>query len=70
MSISPAAGPWQKQKKMAAIFEQEGVDYIHLSSGTLESKSFTFPDKTDQILPEAQGVKSAVNIPVICPQHS
>jgi len=63
----PGGRTLEETQKMAAIFEQEGVDYIHLSSGTLESKSYTFPDKTGQILPEAEAVKKAVNIPVICP---
>ena len=53
--------------KIAKIFENEGIDYIHLSSGTLESKAFTFPDKEKQIFPEAAAVTSAVSIPVICP---
>ena len=63
----PGGRTLAETQKMVAVFEKEGVDYIHLSSGTLESKSYTFPDKTDQILPEAQAIKSAVGIPVICP---
>ena len=63
----PGGRTLAETQKMAAVFETEGVDYIHLSSGTLESKSHTFPDKTDQIIPEARAVKTAVGIPVICP---
>jgi 2,4-dienoyl-CoA reductase-like NADH-dependent reductase (Old Yellow Enzyme family) len=54
-------------KKIASVLEKEGIDYIHLSSGTLESKKFTFPDKEQVIFPEAAAVKESVNVPVICP---
>ncbi len=57
----------EETREIARIFETEGIDYIHLSSGTLESKNFTFPDKEKQIFPEAGAVKSAVGIPIICP---
>jgi 2,4-dienoyl-CoA reductase-like NADH-dependent reductase (Old Yellow Enzyme family) len=49
------------------VLEREGIDYIHLTSGTLESKKYTFPDKEGAILPEAVAIKEVVNIPVICP---
>ncbi len=52
---------------IARILEKEGIDYIHLTSGTLEAKKFTFPDKEGVILPEAEAIKAAVRVPVICP---
>jgi 2,4-dienoyl-CoA reductase-like NADH-dependent reductase (Old Yellow Enzyme family) len=63
----PGGRSIEETLKIVKIFETEGIDYIHLSSGTLESKNFTFPDLEKQIYPEAAAVKSAVNIPVICP---
>jgi len=54
-------------RKIASIFENEGIDYIHLSCGTLESKKYLCPAKEGQILPEAEAIKQAVRIPVICP---
>jgi 2,4-dienoyl-CoA reductase-like NADH-dependent reductase (Old Yellow Enzyme family) len=54
-------------QKIAAVLEKEGVDYIHLTSGTLESKKYTFPEKEGVILPEAAALKEVVGIPVICP---
>jgi 2,4-dienoyl-CoA reductase-like NADH-dependent reductase (Old Yellow Enzyme family) len=53
--------------KIASVLEKEGVDYIHLSSGMMESWKYTFPEKAGVILPEAEAVKKAVDIPVICP---
>lgn len=58
-------------RKIAPVLENEGVDYIHLSSGTLESKTHMCPVEEGIILPEAEAVKKAVRIPVICPNfHS
>ena len=57
--------------KIVSVAEKKGIDYIHLSSGTLESWKHTFPEKEGAILPEAEQVKKAVGIPVICPNfHS
>ncbi len=53
--------------KIAPILEDAGADYIHLSSGTLESKTHMCPPEEGVILPEAEAVKNAVKIPVICP---
>lgn len=44
-----------------------GLDYIHLSSGRQEALKHLFPEKEGIILPEAEAVKKAVDIPVICP---
>jgi len=53
--------------KIAPVLEEAGIDYIHLSSGTLESKTHMCPPEEGVILPEAEVVKKAVQIPVICP---
>jgi 2,4-dienoyl-CoA reductase-like NADH-dependent reductase (Old Yellow Enzyme family) len=52
--------------KIAGILQEEGVDYISLSTGMMESWRYTFPEKEGVILPEAEVVKKAVDIPVIC----
>ncbi|MEE8400226.1 MAG: NADH:flavin oxidoreductase [Desulfobacterales bacterium] len=54
-------------RNIARILEDEGIDYIHLSCGTLESKKYLCPDKEGVIFPEAAAIKEAVRIPVICP---
>jgi 2,4-dienoyl-CoA reductase-like NADH-dependent reductase (Old Yellow Enzyme family) len=54
-------------RDIAKILEKESVDYIHLSSGTLEATKFAIPDKSGAILPEAAAVREVVDIPVICP---
>lgn len=67
----PGGLPLADARRIASILEEEGVDYIHLSSGTLESKTHMCPTEEGIILPEAQAVKEAVQIPVICPNfHS
>ena len=53
--------------KIAAILEGAGLDYIHLSSGTKEAWKYTYPDVDCAVLPEAETIKKAVSIPVICP---
>ncbi|MBT4365708.1 MAG: NADH:flavin oxidoreductase [Desulfobacteraceae bacterium] len=53
--------------RLVPVLEKEGIDYIHLSSGTLESWKHTFPLKDGSILPEAEAVKRVAGIPVICP---
>lgn len=56
--------------KMIPIVEQ-GLDYIHVSSGTAESYNWCIPEETDKIFPEAIKVKEATSIPVLCPNiHS
>jgi len=63
----PGGLPLEDTLKIAAILQEEGVDYIHLSTGTMESWKYTFPEKEGVILPEAEAVKKVVDIPVICP---
>jgi 2,4-dienoyl-CoA reductase-like NADH-dependent reductase (Old Yellow Enzyme family) len=51
----------------APILERAGIDYIHLSSGTIEAWKHTFPAKDGSMLAEAEAIKQVVSIPVICP---
>ena len=53
--------------RIAVILQDAGIDYIHLSSGMMESWRYTFPEEEGVILPEAEAVKKVVDIPVICP---
>ena len=53
--------------KIASCLEQEGIDYIHLSSGRYESINWTFPPEEGVMLPEASIIKKAIKIPLICP---
>jgi 2,4-dienoyl-CoA reductase-like NADH-dependent reductase (Old Yellow Enzyme family) len=53
--------------EIVKILAQKGLDFIHLSSGTIESLKFMIPDEEGIILPEAAEVKKAVKIPVLCP---
>lgn len=58
-------------QRIASAMEDAGADYIHLSSGTLESKTHMCPPEEGTILPEGEAMKQAVRIPVICPNfHS
>lgn len=54
--------------RIAAVLENEGIDFIHLSSGRYEALNYLFPDDEGLILSEARAVKQAVDkVPVICP---
>lgn len=53
--------------QIASRLEQEGIDYLHLSSGRYESINWTFPSKEGIMLPEAAIIKKAIKIPLICP---
>jgi 2,4-dienoyl-CoA reductase-like NADH-dependent reductase (Old Yellow Enzyme family) len=54
-------------QKIVPILAQEGLDFIHMSSGRYESFKWTIPDEEGIMLPEARAIKEVVNIPVICP---
>jgi 2,4-dienoyl-CoA reductase-like NADH-dependent reductase (Old Yellow Enzyme family) len=53
--------------EIVKILSDAGLDFIHLSSGTIESLSYMIPDEEGVILPEAEAIKRAISIPVICP---
>ncbi len=52
---------------VVSVLAEAGLDYIHLSSGRQDALKFLFPDAEGVILPEAEAVKKAVKVPVICP---
>ena len=53
--------------KVAISLEKAGIDFVHLSSGCYEALKWLFPDQEGVMLPESKTFKSALNIPVICP---
>jgi 2,4-dienoyl-CoA reductase-like NADH-dependent reductase (Old Yellow Enzyme family) len=53
--------------KIAKILADKGLDFIHLSSGSMEAMKYMFPEEDGVMLPEAEAIKEAVQIPVICP---
>lgn len=53
--------------KIVPILVNEGVDYIHLSSGWNGALRWMFPEQEGVILKEAQEVKKISKVPVICP---
>jgi 2,4-dienoyl-CoA reductase-like NADH-dependent reductase (Old Yellow Enzyme family) len=57
----------QDTVEIVKILSDAGLDFIHLSSGTIESLSYMIPDEEGVILPEAEAIKRAISIPVICP---
>ncbi len=53
--------------RIAKALEEEGLDYIHATTGRFESMKYTLPKEEGAILSEAAAIKKAVGIPVICP---
>lgn len=52
---------------IAKILAGHGLDFIHLSSGSVEAMKYMFPEEDAVMLPEAEAMKKALPIPVICP---
>ena len=57
----------QDNLRLVPELARAGLDYIHLSSGRQEAFKYLFPEKDGVILPEAEGIRGVVDIPVICP---
>jgi len=57
----------QNTVEIAKILSESGLGFIHLSSGIIESLKYMIPDKEGVMLPEAEEIKKAIRIPVICP---
>ena len=53
--------------RIAKIGEESGLDYIHLTAGCWESVKWYVPEEDNTMLPEAEAMKEAVDIPVITP---
>jgi 2,4-dienoyl-CoA reductase-like NADH-dependent reductase (Old Yellow Enzyme family) len=52
---------------ISAELAKAGLDYIHLSSGRREAMRWVHPAKEGAMLGEAEKIKKAVNVPLICP---
>lgn len=53
--------------EICKMAEGWGGEYINLTNGCYEALNWMLPERDDQNLPEAEKIKKAVNIPVICP---
>ena len=53
--------------RIARAVAEEGLDYIHTSTGGLQALRAMLPDEEGGLLPEAAALKKAVEIPVLCP---
>ncbi|MFC1857658.1 hypothetical protein ACFL9U_06460 [Thermodesulfobacteriota bacterium] len=56
-----------EMSEIVPLIVDEGLDYIHISSGTGESYNWLVPAETDKLLPEARIIKGVSSAPVICP---
>jgi len=54
-------------KRIVPILVAEGLDFIHLSSGRIETLKYLVPEEEGVILPEARAIKAVAEVPVICP---
>jgi len=54
-------------KQIIPILVAEGLDFVHLSSGSMEAMKYLFPEEEGVILPEAKSIKEVAKVPVICP---
>ena len=53
--------------EIVPLIIDDGLDYIHVSSGTAESYNWCIPEETGKILPDAKKIKGISSVPVICP---
>jgi 2,4-dienoyl-CoA reductase-like NADH-dependent reductase (Old Yellow Enzyme family) len=64
---TPAGLTLKETKKIVPILVEEGLDFIHLSSGRMEALKFLYTEEEGVVLPEARAVKEVAGVPVICP---
>lgn len=57
----------EESKEIAPVLINDGLDYIHVSSGTAESWNWLVPEETGKMLPDATKIKGVSSVPVICP---
>jgi len=57
----------QDFKVIVEELQKEGIDYVHVSDGTLESFSYFLPQTDGTMLDEASVFKQVLTIPVITP---
>jgi NADPH-dependent glutamate synthase beta subunit-like oxidoreductase/2,4-dienoyl-CoA reductase-like NADH-dependent reductase (Old Yellow Enzyme family) len=53
--------------KIAKEMENEGIDWLHVSSGSYEAREYFFPQHPDTMIQHAQDFKSVVKVPVMVP---
>ena len=54
-------------RRIVPLLVEEGLDFIHLSSGWNGALRWMFPEREGVILKEAEEVKKVSKVPVICP---
>ena len=52
---------------IAKEMENEGIDWLHVSSGSYEAREHFFPQHPDTMVDHAANFKSIVNVPVLVP---
>jgi len=52
---------------IAKKMEDEGIDWLHVSSGSYEAREHFFPQHPDTMIQHAQDFKSVVKVPVLVP---
>lgn len=52
---------------VAKEMENEGIDWLHVSSGSYEAREYFFPQHPDTMIQHAQDFKSVVKVPVMVP---
>lgn len=52
---------------IAKKMENEGIDWLHVSSGSYEAREFFFPQHPDTMVKHAEDFKSVVKVPVLVP---
>ena len=52
---------------IAKKMENEGIDWLHVSSGSYEAREYFFPQHPDTMIQHGQDFKSVVKVPVLVP---
>jgi 2,4-dienoyl-CoA reductase-like NADH-dependent reductase (Old Yellow Enzyme family) len=52
---------------IAQEMENEGIDWLHVSSGSYEAREYFFPQHPDTMIQHGQDFKSVVKVPVLVP---
>jgi len=52
---------------IAKEMENEGIDWLHVSSGSYEAREYFFPQHPDTMIQHAQDFKNVVKVPVLVP---
>ena len=52
---------------IAKTMENEGIDWLHVSSGSYEAREYFFPQHPDTMIKHGEDLKSVVKVPIIVP---